>query len=55
MTDGEDWLMRPIVEGLCTYDVLKDTNYDLEDFARMNAALDVKAENERRLRKANED
>jgi len=33
---------------------LKDATLDLEDVARMNAALDVKAENEKRWRKAQE-
>lgn len=50
MHDDEDWLMRPIIEGLCKYESLKDCTLDLADFARMNAALDVKNENERRLR-----
>lgn len=54
MADGEDWLMRPVVEGMCLYESLKNGALDLEDVARMNAALDVKAENERRFRKANE-
>jgi hypothetical protein len=52
--DGEDWLLRPVVEGLCQYESLKDGSVDLEDLARMNAALDVKFENERRARKAEE-
>jgi len=54
MSDNEDWIMRPAIEGVCLYESLKDGTLDLEDVARMNAALDVKAENERRFRKANE-
>lgn len=54
MTDGEDWVMRPNLEGLCSYESLKDGTIDLVDIARMNEALDVKIENERRFRKANE-
>lgn len=49
MNDGMGWLMRPIVEGLCNYESLKDGSLDLVDFARMNDALDVRYENERRL------
>jgi hypothetical protein len=52
MEGNEDWIMRPAVEGVCLYESLKDCTLDLEDIARMNAALDVKAENERRYRKA---
>jgi hypothetical protein len=54
MEDGEDWLLRPVLKGLCKYESLKDGSVDLEDIARMNAALDVEAENENRYRKANE-
>lgn len=55
MTDEEDWLMRPVIERLCLYESLKDCTLDLEDIAKMNDALDVKFENERRYRKANEE
>jgi hypothetical protein len=54
MGDEEDWVMRPALEGLCRYESLKDGTLDLEDVARMNEALDVRAENESRYRKANE-
>lgn len=54
MADGEDWLLRPVLEGMCLYESLKDGSLDLEDIARMNDALDVRAENERRYRRANE-
>jgi hypothetical protein len=54
MGDSEDWLMRPVLEGLCRYESLKDCSIDLEDIALMNEALEVKYENERRYREANE-
>lgn len=54
MADGEDWLLRPVLEGLCQYESLKNGTIDLEDLAKMNDALNVRAENERRYRKANE-
>lgn len=54
MGDGDDWVMRPAIRGLCKYESLKDGTLDLEDVARMNDALDVADENERRYHKANE-
>jgi hypothetical protein len=54
MPDENDYVMRPAIEGMCLYESLIDGTLDLEDVARMNDALDVKAENERRWRKANE-
>lgn len=54
MAESEDWLMRPVLEGLCRYESLKDGSIDLEDVSRMNESLDVKIENERRYRKAQE-
>jgi hypothetical protein len=54
MEGGEDWIMRPAIEGVCSYESLRNGTLDLEDVARMNAALDVKAENERRYRKVQE-
>lgn len=54
MPDGEDYLMRPVLEKCCLYESLKNGTLDLEDVARLNDALDVKYENERRYRKANE-
>lgn len=54
MADGEDWLMRPVIEGLCSYESLKDCSLDLADLAKMNDALDIKAENESRYRRAQE-
>lgn len=55
MASGDDWVMRPVLEGLCKYESLKDCTLDLEDVAKMNDALDVKVENENRYRKANQE
>lgn len=41
--------MRPVLRGLCRYESLLDGAMDLFDIARMNEALDVVDENERRL------
>lgn len=46
--------MRPVIEGLCKYESLLDGTVDLKDIARMNDALDVRAENEARATKAAE-
>lgn len=54
MPDGEQYLLRPVIEKCCLYESLKDGTLDLEDVAKLNDALDVKAENEHRWRKANE-
>jgi hypothetical protein len=49
MPNGEDWLMRPVLEGLCKYESLKDCTLDLHDIACMNDALDIRDENARRI------
>jgi hypothetical protein len=49
MPSGEDWLLRPVIEGMCKYESLQDGTLELADIARMNDALDVKYENERRI------
>lgn len=54
MADDEDWLLRPVLEGMCRYESLLDGTLGLEDIAKMNEALDVKFENEKRFRKAND-
>jgi hypothetical protein len=54
MASGEDWIMRPVIEGKCQYESLINGALDLADVARINDALDVRAENERRYREANE-
>jgi hypothetical protein len=55
MADEDDWLLRPVLEGMCRYESLKDGTLDLEDISKMNEALDVRIENENRYRRANED
>ncbi|HVI10232.1 MAG TPA: hypothetical protein VND65_18220 [Candidatus Binatia bacterium] len=52
MASGEEWLLRPVLEGLCHYESLIDGSLDLFDIAVMNDALDVKYENEARIIKA---
>lgn len=44
--------MRPVVEGLCKYESLKDGSLDLEDFMRMNDSLNIRDENKLRLQEA---
>ena len=46
--------MRPVIEQMCKYESLKDGTLDLEDFMRMNDALNVRDENNRRLQEAAE-
>lgn len=41
-----DWLLRPVVMGMCKYESLKDGTLDLADIALMNDALSVKGDNE---------
>ena len=55
MANSEDWIMRPVIEKCCLYESLKNGVLDLEDVARMNAALEVKYENERRRAEADKD
>ena len=54
MASGEDWLLRPVAEGMCRYESLIDGTLGLEDVAAMNEFLDVRAENQSRIRDANE-
>ena len=46
--------MRPVLEGMCLYENLKNGALSLADVAMMNDALDVRAENERRYMRAKE-
>jgi len=43
---GEDYLLAPVLAGLCKYESLKDGTIDLSDIALMNDALACKADNE---------
>jgi hypothetical protein len=54
LSGGEDWLLRPVVEGMCRFESLKDGTLSLGDVALMNDALDVRRENERRYMKHKE-
>ncbi|MCG4261373.1 hypothetical protein K6W36_12435 [Acetobacter senegalensis] len=49
-----DFLMRPVLAGLCHMESLDNGALDLEAFALMNDALDAKAENEDRARAVRE-
>ena len=49
MEGQEDWLMRPVLRGLCRYESLRDGSLGLEDIALMNEAIEVEAENAYRL------
>lgn len=53
MHDGMDWLMRPVLRGLCRLESLKDGSLDLCDIALMNDAIDVQDENAWRSQEAN--
>jgi hypothetical protein len=46
LPDSEDWLMHPVDAGMCRYESLKDGTLDLDDLARMNDYLAMKADNE---------
>lgn len=54
MSDGTDWLWRPVTEGMCKYESVIDGTLGLEDIATMNDVLDIKAENQARLQEAAE-
>jgi hypothetical protein len=45
MVDHEDWVLRPVLRGLCKYESLLDGTLTLEDVDLLNEALDVEAEN----------
>ena len=50
MSGEEDWLLRPVLRGLCRYESLLDGKINLVDIAKMNEALDVEAVNNARKR-----
>jgi hypothetical protein len=52
MGNDEDWVMRPVVEGMCLYESIKNCTLDLGDIARMNQALEVRDRNDYLRRKA---
>ncbi|WP_354676784.1 DUF6889 family protein [Cupriavidus plantarum] len=52
MPGGEDWLLAPVLEGMCKYESLLDGTLGLEDIALMNDALAVRADNQAAARRA---
>ena len=42
MPEGEDWLLRPVLENLCSYENLKNGVLDIADVSRLNDAIDVR-------------
>ena len=50
MESGEDWIMRPVMRGMCMYESLVEPGrLSLSDIARMNEAIDVETENRYRF------
>jgi len=47
--------MRPVDAGYISYTALKDGSVDLADIARMNDWLDLKADNNARIRRWEQD
>jgi hypothetical protein len=50
MAGQEDWLLRPVLRGLCKYESLRNGALGLLDIAKMNEAMDVETENRKRLK-----
>ena len=50
MMDQEDWVLRPVLRGLCSFESLRTGTVSLNDIALLNEALDVEAENQYRNR-----
>jgi hypothetical protein len=46
LPDEEDWLLGPVMAGLCKYESLLDGTLDLADIALLNDALAVRADND---------
>jgi hypothetical protein len=55
MNEEEDWVMRPVLEGMCNYESLIDGTLSLLDVARMNEAMEIRDENQARAHEAQED
>jgi hypothetical protein len=49
MSGKEDWLLRPVLRGMCKYESLKDGSLSMLDIVKMNEAMDVEMENQIRL------
>ena len=41
MNSKEDWVMRPVLRGVCQYESLLNGALNIVDIARLNEALDV--------------
>lgn len=54
LPDGMDYVMRPVIGGLCRYESLKDGTLTLYDIAIMHDAMNARDENAARARKAQE-
>lgn len=52
LPDGEDWLLRPVLAGMCRYESLLSGALSICDIALMNDALDVRADNEYLMRES---
>jgi hypothetical protein len=52
LPDGEGYLLRPVLRGVCRLESLYDGSLDLEAIALANDALDALDENERRQQAA---
>lgn len=52
LPDGMDFLMRPVIRGMCRYESVVDGTLGLEDFAAMNEAVDAQDENAHRAQEA---
>lgn len=52
LPDGLDWIMQPVMSGMCKFESLKDGTLDLADVALMNDALAARDENQRRVQDA---
>ena len=50
MSDESDWVMRPVMRKLIKYGELLNGSLTIMDLGRLNEAIDVLNENERRLR-----
>jgi len=46
LPNGEDWVLRPVINGLIKYESLLDGTLSIDDIALLNDALDVKIQNE---------
>ena len=51
MYDNLEWVYRPVIAKMVSFESLKNGTVDLADIAEMNEALDVDAENQFRFLK----